>query len=347
MAKKKSKKNLIILTIVVLVIGGLIAGLVLLKGGNDLIIVSSEKVKTRTITQRVSAVGRIQPELTVKISSETSGEIIFLAVREGDTVRRGDLLVRIKPDIFETRLEQYEAAAEASKMEIDVSKAEKERSKGDLSRVKELYQKEFASKEELDRKNATYTQAASRYSSSLLRYEQSLASLKEIQRNAERSTIFAPQAGIVTRLNVESGEKVVGTAQMAGTEMMIISDLSKMNAEVEVDENDIILVSIGDTCEIEIDAFPDSLYTGEVIEIGHSAMLSSLGSQDQVTNFKVTIRLSDIEPRLRPGMSCNVDIETETHEDIVALPLQAVTVRGKGFKTEKDKKTEEDSEEDE
>ena len=168
MARKKSKRNLWIIIIVLLVIVASVTGVLMSNKGNDLIMVSIEKAQLKSITQRVSAVGRIQPELTVKISSETSGEIIFLGVREGDTVHKGDLLVKIKPDIFETQLEQYSAASEAAKMDIEVSQAEQDKALIDLNRIKELYAKEFVSKEESDRAQKAYTQAKSRYSSSLL-----------------------------------------------------------------------------------------------------------------------------------------------------------------------------------
>jgi HlyD family secretion protein len=178
---------------------------------------------------------------------------------------------------------------------------------------------------------AAYDQAVSGYKAALARYNQALASLKQIKRSAERTTITAPIDGVVTSLSVEEGENVVGTAQMQGTEMMRVSDLSVMNAVVEVDENDIVMVKNGDTARVEVDALPDNIYNGVVIEIGHSAIVSSLGTQDQVTNFEVKIRLIDEEPRLRPGMSCNVDIETKTRRDVIAVPLMAVTVRAEDF----------------
>ena len=327
MAKKKSKKKLIIIIsfIVVAIIGTIVFNSY--SNNNQAITVTTSKVEKRTISQSVSAIGKIQPETEVKVSSETSGEIIMLGVKEGDSVRAGKLMVRIKPDIIESQLEQFKAAAEASKMEIDMTKAEKERAENDLKRVTELFKKEYASKQEYETSKSTYEKSVSSYMASLSRYQQSLATLKQIEKTASRTTIFSPITGIVTLLNVEQGEKVVGTAQMAGTEMLRVSDLSVMNAMVDVDENDIVLVKIGDTAKIEVDAIPDKFYKGVVVEMGHSALVNSLGTQDQVTNFKVKIRMIDKDSQFRPGMSCNVEIQTQTKQNVLAVPLQAVTVR--------------------
>ena len=330
MAKKKSKKWIIIIVVVVLL--ALVTAAVMKLSNQDKgYLVSLSKVEQRTIVQTVSAIGKIQPETEVKVSSETSGELIYIGAEEGDTVDVGKLLVRIKPDIIETRLEQQEASAEAAKMDIDRAKAEKERSKAQLERIKKLVDQNFASLEEYDRVKATYDQALSSYKASLSRYEQALAFLKETKRDAERTTIFSPIDGIVTSLSVEVGEKVVGTGLMQGTEMMRISDLNVMNAVVEVDENDIVMVNIGDQVDVEIDAFPERIFLGQVIEIGHSAIQSLQGTQDQVTNFEVKIRIMEVEGKLRPGMSCNVEIKTDVKEDVLAVPLLAVTVRDTSF----------------
>jgi HlyD family secretion protein len=335
MAKKNSKKRLIILLIVFLIA---VVSIVLLtiNRGEKSIKVSVETVGKRTITQTVTAIGKIQPEMQVKISSQTSGEVIFLAVKEGDTVSNGQVLVRIKPDIIETQLDQYKAALEGSKMDIDIRKADMNRQKSTLKRITELYEKEFVSQDEFERTKTAYEQSVMGYNAALSRYAQSEASLKQIQRSAERTIVYSPLNGIVTQLNIENGEKVLGTEMMEGTAMMIVSDLSIMNAEVEVDENDIILVKIGDKAKIEIDAFPDKIFDGYVIEIGHSAISNKLGTQDQVTNFKVKIRMFAPENKLRPGMSCSVDILTETRKDIIAVPLQAVTIRETNLNTKPD-----------
>lgn len=327
MAKKKSKKRLWIIISIVLIAAIAITSIIISKRGKEEISVVTSKVERRTITQTVSAIGTIEPETEVKISSETSGEILNLNVKEGDTVSSGDLLIRIKPDIIQTQLEQQKAASEASKMEIESRKAEKERASADFNRVSELYKKEFASKQEFDQAKAAYDVAIAGYQAALKRYEQSQALFRQVQRNAARTTIYSPISGVITGLVVEEGEKVVGTAQMQGTEMMRVSDLSVMNAVVDVDENDIVKVKIGDKARVEVDALPDDILTGTVVEIGHSAKQSNLGTQDQVIHFEVKVRITDEDRRLRPGMSCNVDIETKTQPNVLSVPLQAVTVR--------------------
>lgn len=327
MAKKKRNGWLKALLIIAGIIVVSIVVITLLTSSSKAILVTTSKVELRDITQSVSAVGKIEPETEVKISSETSGEIIFLGPKEGDTVRAGQIVVRIKPDIVETMLEQYKAAADASKMDINYRKAEKDRAQSELQRMTELFEKEYVSKQDFERAKTFYDQALSGYRASLARYDQSVATLKQFQRSADRTTIFSPMYGVVTKLSVERGENVVGTAQMQGTEMMRISDLGVMNAMVEVDENDIVMVKIGDTANIEIDAFPDRIFMGKVVEIGHSAKVNQLGTQDQVTNFEVKVRVIDKEPRLRPGMSCNVEIRTETRYSVLTVPLQAVTIR--------------------
>lgn len=327
MAKKKSKKRLFITFGVILILFIVIILAFVVKGDNDVIKVTTARVERRTIVQTVSAVGKIEPEVKVKISSETSGEIIYLGVREGDTVKAGQVLVRIKPDIVETQLEQAKSAADAAKLETEVLLAEKIRSESELKRIVELYKKEFASKQEFELAKANFDRAYANYNAGLARYNQALAAYKQMQKSAERTTIRSPINGIVTKLSVEKGEKVVGTAQMAGTEIMEISDLSVMNAIVEVDENDIVQVKVGDSSIIEVDAIPDVIYKGIVWETGHSAITSGLGTQDQITNFKVKIRFLKPDHKLRPGMSCNVDIQTLKKENVLAVPLQSVTVR--------------------
>lgn len=281
----------------------------------------------RTIVQKVKAVGKIEPETQVKISSEVSGELIFIGAQEGDLVAKNQVLAKVKPDIIEMQLEGSEAAANAAKMDIDFNKAQVTQAEQNFQRVKGLFEQEYASAQELEQAKAAYDQAYAQLQSSLARYSQAKASLKQLQRNADRTTIISPIEGILTALNVEIGEKILGTIQMQGTELMTVSDLDVINAIVDIDENDIVLIEMGDSVDVEIDAFPDSTFKGYVIEIGHSAISSNMGSQDEVTNFKVKVRLIDTNNKIRPGMSCNVSISTERRENVIAVPLQSVTVR--------------------
>ncbi|MGB9851853.1 MAG: efflux RND transporter periplasmic adaptor subunit [Candidatus Kapaibacteriota bacterium] len=338
MAKRKSKKRLIVLIAVVALLAVVLISFFAGKK-EEIIKVTTAKVERRTIIQTVSAVGKIEPETKVKISSETSGEIIYLGVREGDTVRAGQLLVRIKPDIFETQLEQFKAAADAAKVQIESALAEKVRAESELRRITELYQKEFASKQEFELAKANFDRAVASYNAALSNYQQALAAYKQMQKSFERTTIYSPINGVVTSLSIEKGEKVVGTAQMAGTEIMQIADLSVMNAIVEVDENDIVNVKVGDSADIEVDAIPDEIFQGIVVETGHSALTSKLGTQDEVTNFKVKVRFLHPDRRLRPGMSCNAEIRTNKRENVLAVPLQAVTVRMEDFTPKSDVST--------
>lgn len=327
MAKKRSRKGLIIgLAILAVLIAGTIV--VVIRAGNEgPILVSVEAASTRTITQTVSAIGKLQPEHMVKISSEASGEIIYLGAKDGDMVNEGQLLVRIRPDILESQLAQTRAATDAARMAITIAKAELDRSEADLKRVTELYKKEFATKEEFDRIKATYESAAGRYAQSRSEFERSQGALQQTQASASRTMIYAPMSGTVTYLGVEVGEKVVGVAQMQGTEMMRIANLDTMNAWVDVDENDVALINIGDTARVRVDGLPNTTLRGVVYEISHSATVSATGTQEEVVNFQVRIRLIDRDTRMRPGMSCNVEIETETKTDVLSVPIQSVTVR--------------------
>ncbi len=338
MAKKKSNKRLwIVLSILLVAVVAVVFFITTKKNGA--IAINTDTVTKRTISQTVSAIGKIEAETEVKISSQTSGEINFLGVKEGDVVKPNQLIARIKPDIIDAQLKQMEASAEATKMEISTRDAEMNRLKLELARITDLFKKEFASKREMETAQSAYEQSVSGYKASLARYQQSLASLQQTQREQERTSIFSPIGGIVTSMLVELGEKVVGTGMMAGTEMMRVSDLSVMNAVVEVDENDITHVSIGDTAEIEVDAITFQKFKGVVIEIGHSAISASQGTQDQVVNFKVKVRFLDAEAKLRPGMSCSVDIITETKNNVLAIPLQAVTVRDANLNRQPDVET--------
>ncbi len=325
MAKKSRKRLFIVLSIILLAVVGTFLWTVSNRTEAPTL-VSVEAVAARTITQSVSAIGKLQPEVMVKISSEASGEIIYLGVRDGDTVRVGQQLVRIRPDMMQSMLEQTRAAAEASRMAITVAKAEYDRSEADLKRATELYKKQFASREDFDRASAAYQSAAGRLSQAQADYERAKGALRETQVNVNRTTISAPMSGVVTYLGVENGEKVVGTAQMQGTEIMRIADLSTMNAWVQVDENDVAQISVGDTARIKVDALTNVELRGIVYEVSHSPIVSGQGTQEEVVNFQVRIRIIDPERRMRPGMSCSVDIETDTKPNVLAVPIQSVTI---------------------
>ena len=336
MKKKRSNKKAIIITIFAIIVMAIIIVVTLNNKNDSPIEVTFSKVERRTIIQTVTATGKIQPETKVKISPEVSGEIVNLAIKEGDAVNKGMLLAKINPAIIETQLEQYRAIVNASNENVASINVQLNNLEIELNRAKELYAKGVISKQELDKAQTNFDVTRANLRAEIARAESSEASLKQIQTEARKTTIFAPIDGIVTSLLVEKGERVVGTNMMTGTEMMTVSDLTVMNAEVDVDENDIVLVKIGDTANIEIDAIPNKIFKGVVIEVGHSASKGTVmaTAASQTTTFGVKIRLLEIENELRPGMSCNVEIQTATHINVLAVPLQSVTSREGDLKSD-------------
>lgn len=311
---KKSKKKIIIFSIIGVVLIALVALVVMGSSKETILTVQTEKIEKRAITQIVSATGKIQPETQVKINAEVSGEIIDLPVREGDRVTKGDLLVRIKPDAYQAQHERAQASLSSS--EANLLKAEAE-----FKRVTELYEKKLVSDSEMDISRATYQSARAAFA-------QATASLKEARETLGKTTIYAPMNGVISQLNTEVGERVSGSTFTQGTHIMTVADLSQMEARVDVGENDVVMVSVGDTARIEVDAYAEKKVIGLVSQIANTAKSTGLGTQDQVVNFEVRIRLQSQEGvQLRPGMSMTADIETETHKNVYAVPIQSVTVR--------------------
>lgn len=311
---KKSRKKIIIFSIIGVVLVALVLLVILGSNRETVVTVQTEKIERRTITQIVSATGKIQPETKVKINAEVSGEIIELAVREGQRVRKGQLVVRIKPDAYQASMERAQASMAMN--EASLRKAEAE-----YKRVSELYSKKLVSESEMDIAKATYESAKAAAN-------QSAASLKEAKETFSKTTIYAPMDGIVSQLNMEVGERVSGSTFTQGTEIMTIADLSRMEARVDVGENDVVMVAVGDTAKIEVDSYPDRKFTGIVSQIANTAKSRGLGTQDEVTNFEVRILIKTPEGvNFRPGMSMAADIETETRANVLAVPIQSVTVR--------------------
>jgi len=311
--KKSKKKKVIIFSSIGLV--AIVLGLVLFLGSKKepILPVQVEKVKKHTITQVVTATGKIQPEVQVKISPEVSGEIVALPVKEGQRVKRGDLLMKIKPDVYVAQRDQFAAGLLQSKANLNKTEPE-------FKRIESLYKKGLVSETEFD-------QARASYETSKAAYAQSKASLDQAEESLRKTTIVSPMDGTVSQLNSELGERVLGTNQFQGTDVMTIADLSKMEARVDVSETDVILVSVGDTARIAVDAFPDKKINALVYEIANTATSRGLGTQEEVTNFEVKMRIVDKDVTLRPGMSMTGDIETETKHDVFAVPIQSVTTR--------------------
>jgi HlyD family secretion protein len=323
---KKSKKKLFIfgglgLLLVVVIL------LVVLGGSKEEIVsVQTEKAAKKTITQVVSATGKINPVFQVKITAEATGEIVSLPVREGDNVKKGQLLLRIKPDIYEAQKNSAEARLAQAKANQNSTKAQLDKVEAEYKRVQGLFQKGLASDSELETAKSTYLQTLGSFESQKSVVVQTEAALKEASENLYKTYIYAPMNGTVSKLSVELGERVIGSA-FQGTELLTVADLSQMEATVEVDENDVVLVSLSDTATIKVDAFGEKTFKGVVTQIGNSAITTGLGTQDEVVNFEVEIRIINPDDKIRPGMSCDADIETETKQNVIAVPIQSVTAR--------------------
>ena len=325
--RKKSKKKLFIfgglgLLVIILLI-------VTFAGGSkeNIIMVQTEKVQKRNITQTVTATGKIDPEFKVLITPEVTGEIISLPVKEGDRVKKGQLLIKIKGDQYMAQKDRLAANLQSSEASLQMRDAELNRVQLEYDRTKELHSKGLASNSELETAEANYLSTKASYESAEANVLQSKAQLREVLETLYKTTIYSPMDGVVTQLNVELAERVLGSGFSQGTNIMTVADLSNMEAVVDVDENDVVLVSVGDTANISIDAFGDKIFHGMVTEIGNSAKEAGFGTQEQVVNFSVKIKLIDLDPNLRPGMSCNADIETETVENVISVPIQSVTAR--------------------
>lgn len=319
-------------------------------GEGKLTEVTTEKVERRTIIETVTASGKVQPEIEVKISPDVSGEIVELNVKEGDRVKKGQLLAKIRPDIYLSELDRAMASLNTTKANMATTGSQLvqvesrfKRSEAAYKRNKQLFADKIISPSEYENSLSEFEVAkaeveATRQSMSAARFniQSSEANVKQTRENLNKTTIFSPIDGIVSSLQVELGERVVGTSQMAGTEMMRVADLSSMEVNVEVNENDINRISLGDTSEVEVDAYLDRKFKGLVTEIANSATVSG-GGTDQVTNFAVKIRvlpesyadfkdLKGLSP-FRPGLSATVEIQTERRASILTLPIQAVTTR--------------------
>ncbi len=348
---KMNKKNISI-TIVILIIfliGLKKTGVI---GNDSSIKVKVEKVQRHTITETISVSGKIKPQTEVKISPEVSGEIIKINVKEGMQVKEGDLLVKIKPDIYISALERAKAALNSAKANLANQKArlkqaeaQMQKAQKDYERYKKLYEANAVSQAEYENYESTYEIKKSDYEAALqnvasaeFSVKSSEASVNEAEENLKKTMIYAPISGTVSRLNVEKGERVVGTAQMAGTELLTIADMDKMEVDVDVNENDVIKIKPGDTAKIEIDAYLNHPFKGIVTEVANSSNSTSL-SVDQVTTFNVKILIlkdsySDLiknKPKgfypIRPGMSASVEIITNVASNVLAVPIEAVIVK--------------------
>ncbi len=324
---KKKKKRMLLYTIIAVVLALIIIAIVVSSGKEKLVIVQTEKVSRRNITQVVTGTGVIQPVTKVDISAEVSGEIVQLPVSEGQNISKGDLLVKIKADIYSERVQQQRAGVNYSRSQVEVAENNVRKTELELQRVQKLYDNGLVPKADLDNAKIAYDVAQSQLNSSLANVKQNVAMLRQSSQDLTKATIRSPMNGVVTQLNSELGERVVGTATMAGTTIMTISDLSVMDAEIEISETDVTQVTIGDTATIEVDAFPEREIKGVVYEIANTATSKGMGTQEQIINFIVKVRIVDKDVALKPGMSCNADIKVDSKNDVISIPIQCITAR--------------------
>ena len=334
------KLNLkIVIPIAVVVIGALVVAKKKgwIGGGADTVTVETGYAHRRTVVESVTASGKIQPEVEVKMSPEVSGEIIEVNVVDGQQVSEGDVLVKINPDLYESAITRARAAVNSGKAGLAQRSVALAEAKKLWARNKVLFEKGAISEQEYDAAQRAISVAELQEESAKYQLQSAEANLDEAYKNLKRTTIIAPIDGTVTQLDVELGERVVGTATMTGTEMLRIADLNTMEVLVEVNENDIVKITKGDTALIEVDAFLGNSFRGVVSEIANSAKLALGASPDQVTNFEVKIRMLNssfavLEPNygknpFRPGMTATVEIITNKVRDALVVPIQAVTVR--------------------
>lgn len=335
-----SKKTIYILLAVAVVLIGTLIGLS--KSG---VIGNKDKgteveianVAASTIVETVSATGKIQPEVEVKISSEVSGEIIALNVKEGQVVKKGDLLVKINPDLYTSSYNRTVSNLSGSKAGLSQSEASYKEAKANYDRNKSLYEKGIISRSDWDKAIASFEVAKANKQNAYYTVQSASATVLEAKDNLGRTTIYAPADGTISVLNVELGERVLGTQQMAGTEILRVANLNNMEVEVDVNENDIVKIKVGDEANVEVDAYLKKQFKGVVTSISNSA--SSTLTADQVTNFKVKVRIlkesyqdllegkpSTYSP-FRPGMTATVDIITNTKSNILTVPISSVVVK--------------------
>ena len=324
----KKKKFWITMTIICLVI---IGGYTKFLKEDDNLFVTAEEVVKRDVIHKVNASGIIQPEEEVQITSMVSGWITEITVIEGDTVKPGQHLISIDK-------KQYQAAYDQALSQVKSSKANLKNVTSQLERTKQLFEQKLISKQEIEQVEASYELALSQV-------DQANAALLSREDELSKTKLVAPKYGIVTSLTKEEGEMALGGMFNPGV-LMTIADLNHMEVLVDVNENDVVTIDVGDTAQIEIDAFPDTLFYGLVSEIAHTAQNLNMGSQQQVTNFKVKIKILNPPHKIRPGMSSTVNIISETIKNTLSIPIQSLVSRPKNFEelAEEDKKNDDDSE---
>jgi HlyD family secretion protein len=290
------------------------------------VFVQTEKVQRRNLTELVMATGKIQPVTQVKISPEVSGEIIELPVKEGQKVRKGDLLVRIRRDLYEAGVRSSVASFKSAEASLLTAKANQRKAEAELRRNAELFERKLVSNSVYDEFRTAHEISEANTASATQQIEMARASLKRSEEDLLKTTINAPIDGTVSKLISEVGERVVGTGMMAGTEIMNVSDLNEMEARVEVGEVDVVLIQPGQKARLEVDSFRDRKFSGHVTQVARAAKSQGVGTQGESTKFEVRIRIDDKDPFL-PGMSVTAEIETRYRTNVLSVPIQSVTTR--------------------
>ena len=324
--KRPSRKVLIIIGIAVALL--VVAGVAIAQKKREKPIpITTDKAFRKTITQLVTATGKIQPEVEVKIAPEVSGEIIEIPVKEGQTVKRGQLLMRIKPDSYQAQVEAQTAALNAARSATVQHRAEMQKAQQDFQRAQNLFNQRLLAEADRNSAETQFNIAKAAVQSSEYQAAQAEGALRQIRDALSKTIIYSPADGTISTLPARVGERVVGTIQFAGTEVMRIANLSDMEAVVNVNENDVVNVKPGDSARIHVDAYPDQTLRGVVREIASTASTRNAGSQEEVTNFEVKISIPNPAVQLRPGMSTTADVETATVDNAIVVPIQSVTVR--------------------
>ncbi|MEN8815873.1 MAG: efflux RND transporter periplasmic adaptor subunit [Nonlabens sp.] len=332
------KKTIIILVIIIaLAILGFFGYKMVAGNGEEGIAVEVMEVTNIDVTETVSATGKIKPEVEVSISPEVPGEIIALPIREGQAVKKGDLLAKINPDLLQSSVSRSQAGLANTKAGFEQAKATLVEAKANYERSSKLFEKGVISRAEFDTSTAAYQRAKAAERSAYYSVQSAGATVNEASDNLGRTSIFAPMTGTISLLAVELGERVVGTQQMAGTELLRVADLSQMEVEVDVNENDIVKIEVGDKAIVEVDAYLKRKFEGEVTEIANTA--TGTLSADQVTNFKVKVRIvpesykelvegkSENYSPFKPGMTATVDIITREKKDAIAIPISSIVIK--------------------
>jgi HlyD family secretion protein len=326
MAKSKTGRKILVFSVIALGVGAL-AAVAFLKKRDVVITVQTEKVARRNLTEVVVANGKIQPVVQVKISPEVSGEIIELPVKEGQAVTKGQLIVKIKPDFYIANRNQAEAAYKSSLASRATAEANLQKADAEFRRVTELFQQKLVSASVYDEAKAAHAVASAQLTNSTHQVEMARASLASAEEQLAKTTIVAPLSGTVSKLNSQLGERVLGTVQNVGTEIMTIADLNEMEARVEIGEIDVVLIAPGQNVQLEVDAFKNRKFTGTVTEIANSSKSSPYSSnQQEATKFEVKIRIKEKEA-FRPGMSVTAEIETRSRTNVLSVPIASVTTR--------------------